>query len=108
LALAGKIDRARSLIANLPPSYQQPAAEIVFYVGHPVADAGDDNSAAPIMRLVIEFSPLNAMALYHAGVSEYSLGQEAASKRHLQRFLELYQQQDGWRQNALDIVGRLP
>src|SRR5262245_3343919 len=54
-ALAGKIDRARDVIDHLEPDDRSTAAGIVFSVGHPVADAGDDQSAGPIMRLVVSY-----------------------------------------------------
>ncbi len=99
-ALAGKIDRARARIEELPAEQRSYAAGIVFGVGHPVADAGDDESAGPIMRLVLEFQPDNYMALYHAGTSENILGQDALARRHLTRFLELYSPEDGWTSSA--------
>ena len=52
-ALAGQIDQARRIIDSLSPNERYRAAGIVFDVGHPVADAGDDRSAAPIMELDI-------------------------------------------------------
>jgi tetratricopeptide (TPR) repeat protein len=106
-ALAGKIDQARRLIAALPTSDQGNASAIVFQIGHPVADAGDDRSAGPIMELVLEFWPNNYMALYHAGMSEYALGQPELAAKHLRRFLELYQTADGWRSNGLEVLHRL-
>ena len=105
--LAGKIDSARAVIDRLPADERPLAAGIVFNVGHPVADAGDDKSAGPIMALVIEYQPDNYMALYHAGVSEYVLGQPDAARTHLRRFLELYSSQDGWRSNAKQVLERL-
>ncbi len=99
-ALAGKIDRARARIDELPAGQRAYAAGIVFGVGHPVADAGDDESAGPIMRLVLEFQPDNYMALYHAGTSEKILGQDALARLHLTRFLELYSREDGWTSSA--------
>ena len=107
LGLAGKIDRARELIRTLPDGVRPGAAGILFNVAHPVADAGDDRSAGPMMALVVEFWPDNYMALYHAGMSEYTLGQPAAAKEHLSRFIELYRDADGWRSNALTILARL-
>jgi hypothetical protein len=59
------------------------------------------------MALVVEFSPDNYMALYHAGASEFILGQPELARRHLTRFLDLYKQNDGWYRNALDMLGRL-
>jgi tetratricopeptide (TPR) repeat protein len=106
-ALAGKIDRARAVIDSLPTRLRPQAAGIVFNVGHPVADAGDDASAGPIMRLVVEYTPENYMALYHAGISEYQLGQYDYARTHLERFLELYQPEDGWRANAQEVLGRI-
>lgn len=106
-ALAGKIDRARQTIDALPADGRGQAAGIVFAVGHPVADAGDDASAGPIMRLVVEYQPENFMALYHAGISEYMLGHMDFARTHLTRFLELYPSEDGWRANAREVLGRI-
>jgi hypothetical protein len=106
-ALAGKIERAREVIDRLGAGDRATAAGIVFEIGHPVADAGDDQSAGPIMRLVVTYQPGNYMALYHAGMSEYILGQMDFAKTHLRRFLELYRSEDGWRSNAIVVLRRL-
>ena len=106
-ALAGKIDRARAVIDKLDASDRSRAAGIVFEIGHPVADAGDDQSAGPIMRLVVDYQPDNYMALYHAGMSEFILGQTDFARTHLKQFMALYQSEDGWRANARDVLGRL-
>jgi hypothetical protein len=106
-ALAGKIERARETIDQLPTGDRAEAAGIVFAVGHPVADAGDDESAGPIMRLVVEYQPANYMALYHAGMSEYILGHAELARTHLERFLAIYGTEDGWRANAKTVLARL-
>lgn len=106
-ALAGKIDAARAIISELPVGDRGRAASIVFQVGHPVADAGDDESAGPMMELVLEFWPQNYMARYHAGMSAYILGQHAQAADHLARFLEDYHQNDGWTRNAQTVLSRL-
>ena len=106
-ALAGKIERARATIDRLPAGDRSEAAGIVFAVGHPVADAGDDESAGPIMRLVVEYQPENYMALYHAGMSEHILGHAELARTHLERFLAIYQPEDGWRANAKTVLARL-
>jgi hypothetical protein len=106
-ALAGKIDRAREVIDRLDANGRSTAAGIVFAIGHPVADAGDDQSAGPIMRLVVTYQPRNYMALYHAGMSEYILGQKALAKAHLTQFPDLYRDPDGWRSNALTVLERI-
>jgi hypothetical protein len=106
-ALAGKIDRAQGVIDRLDSGDRSTAAGIVFEIGHPVADAGDDQSAGPIMRLVVTYQPQNYMALYHAGMSEYILGQKDLARTHLTQFLDLYHDADGWRSNALTVLHRI-
>jgi hypothetical protein len=107
LALAGRIDGAREAILSLPPADRGTAAAIVFDMAHPVADAGDDLSAGPIMGLVVEFWPSHYMALYHAGMANYGMGRSNLAKKYLGQFLELYRQDDGWRANAREVLGRL-
>jgi hypothetical protein len=107
LALAGRIDGAREAIAGLPVSERARAAGVVFDVAHPIADAGDDRSAGPIMGLVVEFWPDHYMALYHAGMASYGLGYSLLAKQYLQQFLELYDQDDGWRSNAEQVLRRI-
>jgi tetratricopeptide (TPR) repeat protein len=106
-ALAGRIDAARAVIERLPSEDQYRAAGILFAVGHPVADAGDDRSAGPIMELVLEYWPNQYMALYHAGMSEFALGQRDRARTHLESFLTYYSQDDGWTRNARDVLARL-
>lgn len=106
-ALAGKIDDAKKVIDGLPSGQRSQAAGIVFEIGHPVADAGDDKSAGPIMRLVVGYQPDNYMALYHAGMSEFILGEADFARTHLTQFMALYQSEDGWRANARDVLNRL-
>ena len=106
-ALGGKIDLAREAIERAPADQQYRAAGIVFALAHPVADAGDDKSAGPIMELVLEFWPNHYQARYHAGMSSYILGDLQRAGMHLTRFIDEYQQKDGWRRNALDVLERL-
>ena len=106
-ALGGRIDSARAVIDRLSQSERPQAAGIVFNVGHPVADAGDDRSAGPIMELVLEYWPNQYMALYHAGMSEYALGKPDLARQHLTSFLEYYHEDDGWTHNARDVLARL-
>jgi hypothetical protein len=107
LALAGRIDDARRAIDALGDADRPRAANIVFEIGHPVADAGDDRSAGPIMELVVDYIPNHYMALYHAGMAEYMLGQRDLSRRNLIEFLRYYSPEDGWRHNAQEILRRL-
>ena len=106
-ALGGKIDLARATLDRLPTAERAQAAAIVFGVAHPVADAGDDRSAGPIMELVVDYIPNHYMALYHAGMSEYALQQPALARTHLKAFLSYYHEIDGWTQNARDVLARL-
>ena len=104
LALAGRVDTARELILELPEELRWHAAGVVFNVGHPVADAGDDLAAGPIMELVVEFWPNHYMALYHAGAARYELGDHGSAHEYLVRFLEHYDPDDGWRRSALSMI----
>ena len=79
----------------------------MFNVAHPVADAGDDRSAGPIMAMVVDFWPNHHMALYHAGMSELALGESAKARTHLQAFLQFYGSEDGWRSSAKAALERL-
>jgi hypothetical protein len=106
-ALAGKTKIAKVIIDGLATRERDYAATVVFNIGHPVADAGDDESAGPIMRLVIDYQPYNYMALYHAGMSEYAIGEDDRSRLHLKQFLTIYQTKDGWRQNALSVLNAI-
>lgn len=107
LALAGRVADARQAIGALPSEARWRAAGIVFEIAHPVADAGDDRAAGPIMAMVADFWPNHYMALYHAGMSEYATGDVAAARKHLEAFLEHYPSADGWRSNARLILDRI-
>jgi hypothetical protein len=100
LAVAGKISRARAMLRALPASTQAEAIARVFAVAHPIADRGDDTSAGPIMKLVVEFWPQNYMAVFHAAMSDFALGRDDTAKQLLERFLEMYAPQDVWRARA--------
>ena len=106
-ALGGKIDVARAIIDHLAGPDRFLAAGIVFDVAHPVADAGDNLSAGPIMELVISYWPNHYMALYHAGMAEFGLGQTALAVKNLKAFLANYHQNDGWTRSARETLARL-
>jgi tetratricopeptide (TPR) repeat protein len=106
-ALAGKIDSARAIIDRLPQGERYRAAGVVFNVAHPIADAGDNRSAGPIMELVIEYWPNHYMALYHAGMAEYGLGQAELARKNLTAFLANYHADDGWTRSARETLVRL-
>jgi hypothetical protein len=106
-ALGGRIDAARRIIDQLPPSERHRAAGIVFDVAHPVADAGDDRSAGPIMELVVEYWPNHYMALYHAGMAEFGLDQRDLARKNLTAFLSYYHENDGWTQTARRTLATL-
>jgi hypothetical protein len=106
-ALAGKTTRAAQLIDALPDGERSRAAGIVFEVGHPVADAGDDESAGPIMELVLRYWPDHYMALYHAGIAEYRTGQRELAIKNLEAFLRHYHEDDGWTGSAEAVLKEL-
>jgi serine/threonine protein kinase len=106
-ALAGKIDLADSAIGRLDPGLRHQAVNIVFEIGHPVADMGDDRSAGPIMELVLKYYPENYMAMYHAGMSAYALGNIPLSRQRLTDFLNTYTVTDGWTNNARMVMDKI-
>ena len=106
-ALAGKLDLADRTIQELPANLRSQAAAVVFDIGHPVADAGDDKSAGPIMELVLRYWPNNYMALYHAGMSAYVLEEYPQAQTHLQEFLRIYQVENGWTNKAKLALTRM-
>lgn len=106
-ALAGRLDLADQVIQKLPENLRVYAAAVVFNIAHPVADAGDDRSAGPIMDLVLRYWPDNYMALYHAGMSAYVLDDYAKAETYLQEFLRIYQRQDGWNNKAKSALNRM-
>lgn len=106
-ALAGKVDSARAVIDRLPSRDRYQAAGFVFNVAHPIADAGDDRSAGPIMELVIHYWPNHYMALYHAGMAEYATGQHQLARKNLQAFLSYYHENDGWTRRARETLAKL-
>ncbi len=77
---------------------------MVFTVVHPVADAGDDEAAGPMMELVVEFWPNHYMALYHAGAARFETGDHGAAEGYLNRFLDNYEPNDGWRKSAISML----
>jgi predicted Ser/Thr protein kinase len=106
-ALAGKIDQARALLISVDEPSRWRAAGIVFDLAHPVADAGDDLAAAPIMNLVIEFWPAHFQALYHAGMSDFALGHRERARTHLTEFLRLYKEDDIFGRNARKALAEM-
>jgi len=107
LALAGRTDRARTVILSLPAEQRWQAMTTVFEVGHPIADMGDHLAAGPIMELVVEFWPNHYMALYHAGASRFALEDFTPAKNYLERFLRQYRVQDSWRSDAERMLGEI-
>lgn len=106
-ALAGKIEQAREIILDLSGDDRWGAVGVVFSVGHPVADAGDDKAAGPIMELVVEFWPNHYMALYHAGAARYETGDRLPAQDYLTRFLQHYDADDGWTESARRMLGAM-
>ena len=106
-ALAGKIERARAIIDEMSSGDRGAAANVLFNVAHPVADAGDDRASGPMMELVLDYWPNNYMALYHAGMSEYSLGQTALAEKHLRGFLAMYSENDGFTGAARSALAKI-
>ena len=106
-ALAGRLDQAREVIEGLPADLRYQAAGVVFQMGHPAADAGDDVAAGPLMELVVEFWPNHYMALYHAGAARFERGDYGVAKDYLTRFLAEYHSDDGWTGSARSMLEKI-
>jgi hypothetical protein len=106
-ALANRIDDARVQLNELRGDEQVRAVGIVFDVAHPVADAGDDLSAGPVMQLVVDFWPNHYMALYHAGAAQYRLEQFERARANLEAFLREYTANDGWTSSAKQMLAEM-
>lgn len=106
-ALAGKFDEARAVIDSLPTDQRAGAVGVVFNVVHPVADAGDDVAAGPVMEFVLEYTPNNYMALYHAGMSAYEKGELPRAKQRLEAFLRLYSTDNHFTRTAIATLAKL-
>ena len=107
LALAGRPDDARARLLTLSAEDQWKGAGVVFEVGHPAADAGDDVAAGPLMELVVEFWPNHYMALYHAGAARFEAGDGPRARDYLERFLQEYKIEDGWWSNAHAMLSEI-
>ena len=97
--------RPGAVIDRLPARDRSYAAAIVFGVGHPVADAGDDRSAGPIMELVIEFRPEQlhgALPRRHVGVRARPARSRRDAPAPFPRALS--NSNDGWRSNAIEVL----
>lgn len=112
LAIAGKIDAARTRLLAMSGANRAAALQQIFDIAHPIADAGDDRSAGPIMALISELWPENYMAVFHAGMAEFALGNDDHARVQLEKFLTVYGREDVWRgraQKALtDIAAGTP
>lgn len=112
LAIAGKISDARTRLAAMSSADRSAALEQIFAIAHPIADAGDDRSAGPIMTLIADEWPENFMAVFHAGMAEFALGNDAAARTQLEKFHTMYGRDDVWRARATkalaDIAAGVP
>ena len=91
-----------------PPGERGQASAIVFDIGHPVADAGDDRSAGPIMELVLEFLAREL----HSTLPRRDVGGRARPTRSRRGLTcavssNSIPSNDGWRSNAIEVLGRL-
>jgi hypothetical protein len=107
LSLANKVAEARSVLNGLPQEERNSAVTYLFQVVHPIADAGDDVAAGPVMEMVVEYQPQNFMATYHAGMSAFETRRPPVARRYLEAFLTMYSQQDGWRSRAQSALNEL-
>ena len=100
-------DLADSVLRALPDTERRSAASLIFGIAHPIADAGNEIAAGPVMELVVQHTPENYMATYHAGMSAYQTGDTDRARTRLTAFLRMYPNPDGWRRNAEMVMSAI-
>ncbi len=55
----------------------------------------------------MHYWPNHYMALYHAGMAEYAIGQHRLARKNLTAFLTYYHENDGWTRTARETLGKL-
>jgi hypothetical protein len=106
-AIAADMPKARALILGLPESDRLEAASVVFNVAQAMVEHGQEMPAGPLMELVLEFWPNHYVALFEAGVTRYSEGDYTHARIYLQRFLDVYVQDDQRTQRAMRMIDEM-
>ncbi len=106
-AIAADRSKARALILGLPEATRLEAASVVFNVAQAMVERGQEMAAGPLMELVLEFWPNHYVALYEAGVTRYSGGDYTYARIYLQRFLDVYVQDDQRTQRAMRMIDEM-
>ena len=55
----------------------------------------------------MEFWPNHYMALYHAGAARFEAGDAPRARDYLERFLQEYKIEDGWRGSARAMLSEM-
>jgi hypothetical protein len=106
-AIAADTPKARALILGLPEGDRLEAASVVFNVAQAMVEHGQEMAAGPLMELVLEFWPNHYVALFEAGVTRYSEGDYTHARIYLQRFLDVYVQDDQRTQRAMRMIDEM-
>lgn len=64
-------------------------------------------AAGPVMEFVLEYTPNNYMALYHAGMSAYGKGDNKRAVIRLRAFLVLYSQPNHFTKTARETLKKI-
>ena len=59
------------------------------------------------MELALKYWLENYMEIYHAGMSAYVLVQHEKALTHLEAFLQIYQNNDGWTQSVAQVIDNI-
>lgn len=106
-AIAADMAKARALILGLPEGERLEAASVVFNVAQAMVEQGQEMPAGPLMELVLEFWPNHYVALFEAGVTRYAEGDYTHARIYLQRFLDVYVQDDQRSQRAMRMIDEM-
>jgi hypothetical protein len=106
-AIAADMSKARALILGLPEGTRLEAASVVFNVAQAMVERGQEMAAGPLMELVVEFWPNHYVALFEAGVTRYAEGDYTHARIYLQRFLDVYVQDDQRTHRAMRMIDEM-
>jgi len=106
LALAGRIDQARSRLEAFSEARRSVAVNVLLSTATPIHRAEDYQSSVPVMELVLEFQPYNTYVKYQVGLGHMRLGNQEAGGALLREVLAQNLPR-AWREHATELLEEL-
>ena len=105
-AFAGNLSAVRRVVSDLPHEQRAAAANVALDVIDP--GVREDRDVALVAELLLEFTPDNKVAVFHAGMRAFESGRFEAADQLLRRFLVLHATDDGWARRTRETIVRIP